>query len=87
MWASASALTTAGGPVVGGWLTEALGWQWVFAINPPLALIAVGLPEFGLGAYCDFGRRRRRSCPTCWPIICARWRSQRAVDGMSRPES
>jgi EmrB/QacA subfamily drug resistance transporter len=43
VWASASALTTAGGPVVGGWLTEALGWQWVFAINPPLAVIAVGL--------------------------------------------
>jgi EmrB/QacA subfamily drug resistance transporter len=43
VWASASALTTAGGPIVGGWLTEALGWQWVFAINPPLALIAVGL--------------------------------------------
>ncbi len=43
VWASASALTTAGGPVLGGWLTESFGWQWVFAINPPLALIAVGL--------------------------------------------
>src|SRR5499427_2037831 len=43
VWASASALTTAGGPIVGGWLTETLGWQWVFAINPPLALIAAGL--------------------------------------------
>jgi EmrB/QacA subfamily drug resistance transporter len=43
VWASASALTTAGGPIVGGWLTETLGWQWVFAINPPLALIAVAL--------------------------------------------
>jgi EmrB/QacA subfamily drug resistance transporter len=43
VWASASALTTAGGPVLGGWLTESAGWQWVFAINPPLALVAVGL--------------------------------------------
>jgi EmrB/QacA subfamily drug resistance transporter len=43
VWASASALTTAGGPVLGGWLTETAGWQWVFAINPPLALVAVGL--------------------------------------------
>jgi len=43
VWASASALTTAAGPIVGGWLTEALGWQWVFAINPPLALIVAGL--------------------------------------------
>src|SRR5262247_2109321 len=39
IWAGASALTTAGGPVLGGWLTESLGWQWVFAINPPLAVI------------------------------------------------
>ena len=43
VWAAASALTTAGGPVLGGWLTENFGWQWVFAINPPLALIAVAL--------------------------------------------
>ncbi|MGB6588436.1 MAG: MFS transporter, partial [Pseudolabrys sp.] len=43
VWAAASALTTAGGPVLGGWLTESFGWQWVFAINPPLALIAVVL--------------------------------------------
>src|SRR5215510_13358082 len=43
VWAGASALTTAGGPVLGGWLTENFGWRWVFAINPPLALIAVAL--------------------------------------------
>jgi len=43
VWAAASALTTAGGPVLGGWLTESFGWPYVFAINPPLALIAVGL--------------------------------------------
>jgi EmrB/QacA subfamily drug resistance transporter len=43
VWAAASALTTAGGPVLGGWLTEHFGWQWVFAINPPLALAAVAL--------------------------------------------
>ena len=42
-WASASALTTAGGPVLGGWLTQALGWEWIFWINPPLAMVAVGL--------------------------------------------
>jgi EmrB/QacA subfamily drug resistance transporter len=43
VWAGASALTTAGGPVLGGWLTESFGWQWVFAINPPLALVVVAL--------------------------------------------
>jgi EmrB/QacA subfamily drug resistance transporter len=43
VWAAASAMTTAGGPILGGWLTDAFGWQWVFAINPPLALVVVGL--------------------------------------------
>jgi MFS family permease len=42
VWATASALTTVGGPVLGGWLTETLGWPSVFWINPPLALVAVG---------------------------------------------
>ena len=41
VWAAASALTTAGGPVLGGWLTETFGWPSVFWINPPLALVAV----------------------------------------------
>ena len=43
IWAAASALTTAGGPVLGGWLTDTFGWPSVFWINPPLALIAVGI--------------------------------------------
>ncbi|MEL6748503.1 MAG: MFS transporter, partial [Pseudomonadota bacterium] len=43
IWAAASALTTAGGPVLGGVLTDAVGWQAIFWINPPLALIAIAL--------------------------------------------
>ncbi len=46
VWAAASALTTAGGPVLGGWLTQSFGWQYVFAINPVLALLAVALLIF-----------------------------------------
>ncbi|MEH2512574.1 EmrB/QacA subfamily drug resistance transporter [Nitrobacteraceae bacterium AZCC 1564] len=43
VWAAASALATAGGPVLGGWLTQTFGWPFVFWINPPLALVAVGI--------------------------------------------
>jgi EmrB/QacA subfamily drug resistance transporter len=61
VWAAASALTTAGGPVLGGWLTQSFGWQWVFAINPPLALIAVVL----LLKFAPADRHRRRRFD--WP--------------------
>lgn len=43
VWAAASALTTAGGPVLGGWLTETFGWASVFWINPPIAVLAAGI--------------------------------------------
>lgn len=43
IWAAASALTTAGGPVLGGWLTEIYGWESVFWINPPIAVLTVGI--------------------------------------------
>jgi len=42
-WAAASALTTAAGPVLGGWLTETFGWPAIFWINPPIAALVVGL--------------------------------------------
>ncbi len=69
VWAAASALTTAGGPVLGGWLTESFGWQYVFAINPPLALIAVALLfKF---APADRRARRRFDLPGAAILACA----------------
>lgn len=43
VWASASALTTAAGPMLGGWLTETFGWPAIFWLNPPLAAATVAL--------------------------------------------
>src|SRR5262245_34641935 len=57
VWAAASSLTTAGGPVLGGWLVETFGWQSVFWINPPLALVVVGL--LAVSAPEDRHERRR----------------------------
>ncbi|HEX5210272.1 MAG TPA: MFS transporter [Pseudolabrys sp.] len=57
IWAAASALTTAGGPVLGGWLTETFDWRYVFAINPPLALAAIVL--LAQHAPADARERRR----------------------------
>jgi EmrB/QacA subfamily drug resistance transporter len=36
-WSGASAVTTAIGPVIGGWLIEHATWRWVFFLNLPLA--------------------------------------------------
>lgn len=66
-WAAASALTTAAGPVLGGWLTETYGWEFVFWINPPLALAAVGL----LMTYAPDDRREPRSFDTIGAAILA----------------
>jgi EmrB/QacA subfamily drug resistance transporter len=38
LWSGFSALTSALGPVIGGWLTQAFSWRYVFVINLPLAL-------------------------------------------------
>src|SRR5215212_4709791 len=42
-WSGFSAITTAIGPVLGGWLVEQVSWRAVFFINIPLALIVIAL--------------------------------------------
>ncbi len=41
IWASVSAMMSAVGPVVGGWLIDIVGWRAIFLINLPLAAGAV----------------------------------------------
>lgn len=42
-WSSFTAITTALGPVLGGWLVEHVSWRAVFFINIPLALAVIAL--------------------------------------------
>jgi MFS family permease len=39
MWAAAGVLGAALGPAVGGVLTATLGWEWIFLLQAPLALL------------------------------------------------
>jgi len=42
-WASMGAVMGAGGPVLGGWLIDTVGWRSIFLVNIPLAAGAIGL--------------------------------------------
>ena len=41
IWAGVSALALAIGPLVGGVITENIGWNWIFFINVPVGALAI----------------------------------------------
>lgn len=42
-WSGFTAITTAVGPVLGGWLVEHGSWRWAFFINLPLAAVVMAI--------------------------------------------
>jgi EmrB/QacA subfamily drug resistance transporter len=42
-WSAFTAITTAIGPVFGGWLVEYASWRWVFFLNLPIAAAVVAI--------------------------------------------
>ena len=42
-WSGSTAITTAIGPVLGGWLIEHLSWRWAFFLNVPLGVAVIAL--------------------------------------------
>ncbi|MFP5406801.1 MAG: DHA2 family efflux MFS transporter permease subunit, partial [Gammaproteobacteria bacterium] len=38
------------GPILGGWITEAYSWEWIFFINVPIGIVASSLVAAQLGA-------------------------------------
>jgi EmrB/QacA subfamily drug resistance transporter len=43
LWGATTGAAVAIGPLVGGVLTEALGWEWIFFVNVPIGLAAIAL--------------------------------------------
>jgi EmrB/QacA subfamily drug resistance transporter len=42
-WAAVAGLGIALGPIAGGWLVEHADWHWVFLVNIPIVVVALGL--------------------------------------------
>jgi EmrB/QacA subfamily drug resistance transporter len=66
VWAGASGLTSAMGPVLGGWLTDTVSWRAVFLINLPVAAVAVWLVVAGAKE-----SRGSNTGPVDWPGAAA----------------
>jgi DHA2 family multidrug resistance protein-like MFS transporter len=61
------AASTAVGPVLGGTLLAALGWEWIFLINLPLGGSGAAVVERHPG-HAQAGAAR----PSTWPVRCGR---------------
>ncbi|MGZ3636356.1 MAG: MFS transporter [Ktedonobacterales bacterium] len=42
-WSGFTSITSAFGPVLGGWLVQYASWRWVFFINVPLAIVVLAV--------------------------------------------
>lgn len=62
-WSAFSAITSALGPVLGGWLVQAGSWRLVFFINIPLALLVLTISFWRMPE----SRNERSSVGLDWP--------------------
>jgi len=47
MFGAAFAFSSIAGPLLGGFITDALSWRWIFYVNVPIGVPALGLILFG----------------------------------------
>ena len=57
-WSGFTAITTAVGPVVGGWLVEHASWRWAFFLNLPLAAMVIAISVWRIPESRSGGVRR-----------------------------
>ena len=59
LWAGISGLALGMGPVVGGVLVEKAGWEWIFFLNVPVAMIAIPVTMYAVKESRDETAARR----------------------------
>ena len=49
-------LGNAAGPLIGGLLTETVGWRWIFWLNVPLTLVSLAIGAWSITESSEIGR-------------------------------
>ena len=63
IWAGVSAMALASGPLVGGLITEHIGWNWIFFINVPVGLIGLVAARVIIPESKDTSKEQRLDLP------------------------
>ena len=58
IWGGVSGAAAAIGPILGGLLTEGVGWRWIFFVNLPVSVVAIALSVLVLGKDRERGPER-----------------------------
>jgi EmrB/QacA subfamily drug resistance transporter len=63
IWAGVSALALAIGPLVGGLISEYVNWNWIFFINVPIGVVAIGVAYAFITESRDTSHEQRPDIP------------------------
>jgi EmrB/QacA subfamily drug resistance transporter len=63
IWAGVSALALAIGPLVGGLLTQHVGWNWIFYVNVPVGIVAIAVSLLLIEESRDTSEHQRLDVP------------------------
>src|SRR5262249_33796531 len=63
LWAGASAMALAIGPLLGGLITEKISWSWIFFINLPVGILGIIAALFLIDESRDTSHEQRPDIP------------------------